>query len=59
MREVGGGSVLCDVTISINISISKIPVLIYPMFPMFPNSIMEREESFSFIVSDRSLDKNL
>ena len=34
--------VLCDVTFCINISISKIPVLIYPMFPMFPNSIMER-----------------
>ena len=31
---------LCVVTFCINISISKIPVLIYPMFPMFPNSIM-------------------
>ena len=50
---------LCVVTFCINISISKIPVLIYPMFPMFPNSIMEREESFSFIVSDRSLDKRI
>ena len=36
--------VLCDVTFCINISISKIPVLIYPMFPMFPNSIMERRK---------------